>query len=388
MDEIKHRLYMKSAHQRLPLTGAFELLPMCNFSCPMCYVRKTKSEADALGGVQTTDFWLQKAEEACKAGTLFPLLTGGEAFIHPDIRTIYETMVDMGMQVSINSNGSCITEEQIEWLTARPPVRINITLYAASNEGYERFCGDPRGFDKVSRATDLLDQYGIRYQFNCSLTPENAPELEKILEFGQKHGKGIKAASYMFPPVRRVGKTGDYSERFTPAQAAYYKVLIDYLQLPPERFRVLAENVSRFVPLTEEKLAEMAAGEPRTMGCMAGRCSYWIDWQGRMSACGMHNEPNLSLKDCHLTEAWQKIVDDTNAFRYGTYCANCPNRGICFSCKAMVCNETGETRERPVYLCRMLEEEVHFYREFLARMESEDWKPRFLQPEYDPDDCL
>ena len=41
---IKDRIYDYSARNRVPLTGAFELSPICNFSCRMCYVRKTPEE--------------------------------------------------------------------------------------------------------------------------------------------------------------------------------------------------------------------------------------------------------------------------------------------------------------------------------------------------------
>lgn len=368
MTSIKDRLYKRAARDRVPLTGAFELTPLCNFSCKMCYVRRTADEARNEGGIRPLEFWTEIIRQAGEAGTMFPLLTGGEALLYPHIQELYEMMCEMGMQVSINSNGSCITEEIIEWLKENPPTRINVTLYGGSNESYSRLCGDPRGFDKVRRGVRLLAENGIRFQFNCSLTPDNADELERMSAFAGEYGMGLRLATYMFPPVRRTGQTGDYDARFTPEEAAYYQVLNDWMQLPPERFAVLARNARHFTELTPEILAEAAAKPPRGMGCLSGRCSYWVDWQGNLSGCGMMDIPKISLADHSLEEAWKEVVDWTEQLRYSPVCANCVNRSVCFSCAAMVHNETGSFDGRPVYLCEKAKYAAKYYKEFMEKL--------------------
>lgn len=377
MPSIKDKLYAISAHQRLPLTGAFELSPICNFQCKMCYVRKSSAEVKEYGGLKPLDFWLDIAEQAKEAGTLFPLLTGGEPFIYPQIRELFEAMCKMGMQVSINSNASCITEETVEWLKQTPPERINVTLYGGSNESYERLCGDPCGFDKVRRGVKLLADNGIRFKFNCSLTPYNKDDLEKMLAFAGEYGRGLRLATYMFPPVRRTGQCGDYDERFTPEEAAYYQVLTDWYQLPEERFQLLAANAQNYTELTPELLDEAASKPAREMGCLAGRCSYWVDWQGNLSGCGMFDYPQFSLNENSLKEAWNKIVDWTNEIRYSPVCANCVNRTVCHSCAAMVHNETGDFNSRPIYLCELRKYAAKFYKEFAENRSKEGREKSF-----------
>lgn len=365
MPSIKDRLYKQAIKNRIPLTSAFELSPLCNFSCKMCYVRKSAEEVKREGGIKTLDFWLDIAQQAKEAGTLFPLLTGGEAFLYPHIRELYEAMTKMGMQVSINSNCSCITEKTVNWLSRTPPIRINITLYGGSNESYEKLCGDPCGFDKVRRGVKLLADHGIRFQFNCSLTPDNATDMERMMDFAREYGQGLRLATYMFPPMRRTGQSGDYEGRLTPEEAAYYQVLNDWKQLPPERFAVLAKNAQHFTELTPELLEEAADKPPREMGCLSGRCSYWVDWQGNLSGCGMMDIPKISLRDHSLMEAWKEVVEWTEQLRYSPVCSNCVNRSVCFSCAAMVHNETGSFQGRPVYLCEKAKYAAKYYKEFL-----------------------
>lgn len=74
-------LLNKACVANIPMSGTFELTPMCNFSCKMCYVRKTPEEVNAHPRkMMTLEEWLRLAEEAREAGLLYLLLTGGEPF--------------------------------------------------------------------------------------------------------------------------------------------------------------------------------------------------------------------------------------------------------------------------------------------------------------------
>ena len=78
--------------------------------------------------------------------------------------------------------------------------------------------------------------------------------------------------------------------------------------------------------------------------------------------------PKISLKDHTLTEAWKEVVDWTDELRYSPVCANCVNRSVCFSCAAMVHNETGSFDGRPVYLCEKAKYAAEYYKEFLGKL--------------------
>lgn len=115
-------LYSKASRMLVPLSGTFELSPVCNFSCRMCYVRKTAKEVqESPRKILTLDDWRRIAKEAREAGLLYLLLTGGEPFLWPDFWTLYDELIDMGFLISINTNGSLIDDEAIAHLKRRPP---------------------------------------------------------------------------------------------------------------------------------------------------------------------------------------------------------------------------------------------------------------------------
>ena len=81
---INQYLYRKADRNNFPIGGTFELTPLCNMNCKMCYIRKDKTEIEE--ELLTVEEWLNIAEQAKKQGLLFLLLTGGEPFTRKDFK--------------------------------------------------------------------------------------------------------------------------------------------------------------------------------------------------------------------------------------------------------------------------------------------------------------
>ncbi len=370
MANIRDRLWEKAGKEGFPLTAAFELLPVCNLSCKMCYVRKSMKEVQQEGGLKDGKWWLEKAKEASSYGLLFPLLTGGEPFLHPDFRQILTGMQDMGMQVSINSNATLIDRETAKWLGNHVPNRINITLYGASEKTYENLCGDGNAYKKVCDAVQWLKEYQVPVKFNTSITPQNVQDLEEMIRFAKKVESPIQAAYYMFPPVRRNQDMIGQNDRLTPEEAGLARVKADFLQGEPEWFVGMAKRFSYFVPLEKCNL-QPDENVKMKMSCRAGHCSFWLDWQGNMRNCGMYSSVTLSTENRDFGEVWKELREQTHKVRYAPVCAVCPNQPLCHSCIAMVANECGDINGKPEYLCRMTQAAAKYYQEYLKKIPEE-----------------
>ncbi len=364
-------LYNKAGKLRIPLSGTFELSPVCNFSCKMCYVRKTQKEVDeSPRKILTLADWQRIAREARDAGMLYLLLTGGEPLLWPDFWTLYEELIDMGFLVSINTNGSLIDEAAVARFRRRPPQKINITLYGAGHDGYRNLCGNAAAYDRVDKAIRSLQEAGIAVKINSSLTPENAADRDGIVDYALRCGAPLTMTTYMFPPVRRDPTMTGRNQRFTPEEAA--ENLLAYLRR--ERGEEAYEGYLRSIlrgctepPGLDEGCIDPVDGRIR---CRAGSASFWITWDGWMTPCGMMPEPKVDLREHDFPDAWKLLADTTSALRLSGVCKDCPNVRICHPCAAVAYAETGSVSGIPVYRCKMTREMYRIANETLRNADN------------------
>jgi len=142
--KLERRIVFAASQKRIPLGGAFELLPLCNMDCRMCFLRLSPGEMEQQGRMRSAREWLELAGQARDAGLLFLLLTGGEPFLHPEFQTLYEGLCELGLIITINTNGTLITKEYADLLHRHKPRRVNVTLYGSSDQVYARLSKIPR----------------------------------------------------------------------------------------------------------------------------------------------------------------------------------------------------------------------------------------------------
>lgn len=345
-------LFRKAAVKKVPLSGAFELTPVCNMACKMCYVRMTQKQQEKIQPLRTANEWISLAKEAKERGTLYLLLTGGEPFSREDFPEIQAKIHEMGFLCSINSNGTMIDEKTVAWLSKTPPLRINMTIYGASDQTYGELCGNPEGFSQLKRAIALLKEAGIMVKLNCSVTPWNAKDLDAMIQFAMDEQLIIQPTSYMFPPIRRDASMIGKNARFTPEEAAYYAARIESLLNGEERFVERVKNMEPIALSTDFEECEDTTGD--IIRCRAGKCSYWVTWTGEMLPCGMMPMPNsMNVFETGFDKAWKNAVDYSASIRLPAKCAACEAKDQCKSCAAMVYTESGSFDKVPEYRCNM-----------------------------------
>ena len=258
----------------------------------------------------------------------------------------------MGFLISINTNGSLIDEKAIEHFKQKPPRQINLTLYGANDETYERLCHTKGVFDRVNQAICSLKDAGIVLRLNCSLTPENEHDLEKMIHYAKEKELQMIVATYMFPPIRRDASSIGVNERFTPEDSAKYRLKTYGLQTNESEYqKYLKKILSGYAepPGLDEGCIDPIDGKVR---CRAGKASFWITWDGWMTPCGMMPEPKVDLKNQSFAEVWKLVVNQTASLRLSGVCDKCKNRNICNPCAAMAYAETGQSTGIPKYLCQ------------------------------------
>ena len=82
--KIMTYLFAKASKKRVPLSCAFEITPLCNMSCKMCYVKLDKKQMDSIGKQVTVDEWLEFAKQAKEMGVYvlpMPFLINGKEYL-------------------------------------------------------------------------------------------------------------------------------------------------------------------------------------------------------------------------------------------------------------------------------------------------------------------
>lgn len=352
--KISDYLYRKASINKIPLNGTFELSPVCNFTCKMCYIRKTMAQLEEEHkGLIHWQEWLSLAEKCKEEGMLYLLLTGGEPFIYPGFKELYLQLHKMGFLISINTNGTLIDDEAIEWLKEAAPHRVNITLYGASGETYERICGSYSGYQKAVDAILKLKAAGIQVVINASMIPENEQDLEYIISFGKAHDVMTRISTYMFPPVRRDAE--DTDSRFTAEKAAEIHLRKQKCSMIEQDCRQLycrqLEQIGNPADFDDD---EVWGTDMEYMRCRAGRSTFWISWEGKMTACGMLPFPREEYPfERDFRQCWLELTDTVRTTKVLNECNKCEKKEVCNPCVAMLYAEHGDINRKAEYMCEM-----------------------------------
>ena len=369
---VSKYLASRAVKNQIPLSGTFEVTPVCNMNCRMCYIRMSKSQQEAIHPLLSAEDWTSLGKTATDHGMLYLLLTGGEPFLRPDFRQILQELHQMGLVISINSNATLITEEVVQWLKKSPPARINISIYGSSNETYQRLCGNANGFDQVDRAISLLQDAGINIKINFTATPYNVMDMEEVFHYCEDHNLIWQPTSYMFPPVRRDASLTGRNDRMTPQIAAETAAAMNLLNHGKERFLQMTKN-SQFVTIpseTEENCQEEGEG----IRCRAGKCAFWISWDGKMRPCGMMPGRFPDVLQEGFESAWGKTRQYAQAIHMPVRCTKCSNKNECLPCAAMAVSETGRFDQVPEYRCQMAQAYPDACRALAVLLEEKEGK--------------
>ncbi len=356
---VERMILKRASFTRTPVNGSLELLPLCNMNCDMCYVRLSRAEMEQQGRMRTAEEWIEIGKQMQKSGVLFLLLTGGEPLLHPEFKKIYLNLKAMGMILTINTNGTLINEEWADFFAANRPRRINITLYGADDKAYERLCHYPGGYRKVMRAVHLLKERKVDVKLSGSLTKENRDDLARLLDVQTELDIPVRVDTYMMPAERERTRPFAEQSRLAPEEAARGRMFALQKEMGKELFEVYVKQT-----LTEIDHAVPQEATGKRMTCLAGSCSFTVNWQGEIRPCVVMTGPSASVFELGFQKAWEQMSHEIDKIVTSPHCAVCKKRVLCRTCAASALLETGSYDGVPEYMCRYTEESLRILREY------------------------
>lgn len=338
-DTAEAFLLRRAAKTGVPITGSFELTPLCNLNCKMCYVRMNRTEQEKISRLQTAEEWTALAEKLRDAGTLFLLLTGGEPLLYPAFRAVYLAVRKRGMIVTVNTNGTLLNEDWAAFFAKNPPRRVNVTLYGASGETYKSLCGDETGYAKAMRGIQLLQAHGVPVKVGVSVVRQNRHDLETLFQITKEQDLELEPDTYMMSTESR-----QHEARLSPEEAAAASLAATRIKLGTVGFH---EYAQRTVQALESAVPETEAG----MRCLAGRCSFAVGWRGDLRPCVMLGALSVPIEHNDVQAAWRAVWEKSAALKQNEACVVCKLRPLCRACPASSLREGGAFGTVPPYVC-------------------------------------
>lgn len=350
---LETRLKAKARKGRTPVTAIFELTPTCNLRCQFCYVALDPYKGPYLNTDQIKVV-LDKLE---RAGILWLILTGGEIFSRRDFPEIYRYAKSKGFLVVLYSNATMVTENIAAMLREDPPLSVEVSIYGADAEHYERVTQIPGSFGRFERGVKLLREAGVSLLMKhtiSSLTEDHVPAvaawcLERDLpcnftgNVDQRHDGGQE------PTVYRIQPKGVHAVKLQMVALTKERNLaLGVDQGPKEQY---------YAPRPKGPLAECNQVDPSSTTemlyqCSAGKVNVFIDALGQASHCVIDREPSFPILTMEFDDLWARIGEwVTQPLPKEAPCSGCGLRQGCANCPARSRHATGSSYLKDTYHC-------------------------------------
>jgi radical SAM protein with 4Fe4S-binding SPASM domain len=329
--------------RRVPLGGTVELTRRCNNRCKHCYNNLPATDSRALAEELRTDELIRILDEVAAAGCVWLLLTGGEIFLRPDFFDIYGHAKQKGLLLTLFTNGTLITPRAADHLARYRPFSIEITLYGATRETYERVTGTPGSFGQCLRGISHLRDRGLPLKLKATLSTLNRHEIREMKRFAE-NDLGLPFRFDALLNARCDRSPGPLAVRLPPEEV----VLLDLSD--PER----AEALRDFARTQRGHASDGSHGNS-LYPCGGGAHSFAIDPYGRLRACAISPDEGFDLRAGSFQEGWGRFLAQVReqTIDRTTKCLRCSLRLLCGMCPANGELECGDPQQPVDFLCRV-----------------------------------
>ena len=320
--EVRKFMNFKARENNLPISGAFELTPLCNLDCKMCYVHLNR---DQMHGAQLlpTETWKDIMDQAIDAGMMYARISGGECTTYPGFKELYLHLTDRGVEVAVLTNGILIDDDMIKLFLEHQVSGVQVTLYGASEEAYERVTGH-RMFGRVLQNIRRMRDAGV--PVSIAVTPNafmtDGTEVMRLL-----HDEGF---NYNINP----GLMAPRGETGRAVADASLDTYVDMLKLQRELDGLLPEPECEPDDLPDVADGGVEGEAPRGVRCGAGRSGFSIGWKGEMRPCNTFPCEPANVLELGFAESWRRTNAQALDFPLPIECQGCSYEKACKHCVA------------------------------------------------------
>jgi radical SAM protein with 4Fe4S-binding SPASM domain len=330
--EFSKRVHHTAASNRIPLNGSISLTQRCNLHCAhcYCYIDSSLQEMDY-------DQVCRILDDIADAGCFWLLLTGGEPLLRPDFLDIYTYAKKKGFIITLFTNGTLLTSSVADYLKEYPPFSIEITLYGATKETYEKVTGVRGSFERCYDGIARIIDRKLLLKLKATVSTLNQHEISQMQDFAYDLNVDFRFDAVLIPTLN--GSMIPSRYRLAPEHAVA-------LDVADEK----KSNAWRQLCTSNAHLQ----GRQRLFMCMAGINSFHIDSFGVLRPCEMVRPYKYDLHANTFNEAWNSMENKVLENVQGTYkCKNCSMGNVCDQCPGWSFLEHDQPARAVDYLCQI-----------------------------------
>ena len=192
-----------------------EISNPCNEHCVHCY---RTCESTKRGFLSIDDVRKIFDEiESIREERINVLLTGGETLLNKDWRKILTYLIEQNCRVSLFTNGSLITDDDVRFLSNFNENlhfrEVQISLYSLQPEIHDAITGLKGSCLKSMNAIEMLKNAGVKVFVSCPVMKLNQKSVPDLMRYMDKKDIGSCAVLFIFPNSDY--KSGNVTQRLS-----------------------------------------------------------------------------------------------------------------------------------------------------------------------------
>ncbi|WP_055627297.1 radical SAM protein [Streptomyces hirsutus] len=168
----------------------------CNYDCKHCYLGLK---------MQSGMPWDDKRrclDIMAEAGVLFLQVTGGEPTIDKDFMRAYRYAWDLGMMITVSTNGSLLWRENLLRLFREcTPYRVTVSMYGAAKASYDELTQRAGAWDQFVQGMNAARHARLPLRMSIVVTEDNGHEEQAMVDLCKSWGVEYEVFTNMTPTI-------------------------------------------------------------------------------------------------------------------------------------------------------------------------------------------
>ena len=316
----------------IPIYVVFDITNKCNLKCIHCYSSNNKSEL-------STNEIFKIIEKLYETGVGLIDFGGGEPLLRDDIFDILSYSKDVGLYISITTNGTLLNKENIKNLKKLNIDHVCISLDGFKQETHDYIRNKKGTYDKVINSIKYCKSEGIDTQISTVIMKKNFNELKDL--FNLLVNLNVDSwYVYDFIPAGRGHEIKN--QQLTPKERQQlFSMLQEFavssdISIKPYPYSITINSASEKESYFYKKYGRLTEF---FMGCLTARWVCHISSNGDLHPCyllpqRLGNLKQKSIKDIWFDKKNPILKDLRNRKLLKGNCGICKFRDVCGGCRA------------------------------------------------------